>query len=72
MKAILEFNLPEDQNEFDLANNAAKLSLFAWKFQQYLRSQIKYADKPDDIDEIYEKWFEMMRTDDIDLESLVL
>lgn len=31
MKAIIEYNLPEDQNEFNLANRAKDLFCFAWE-----------------------------------------
>jgi hypothetical protein len=57
MKAILEFNLPEEQPEFDNAVNGAKWSLVAWKLDQWLRSQIKYS--PDDMSqEAYEAFEE--------------
>lgn len=44
MKAILEFNLPEEQVEFDLAVNGNKWSYVAWKVDQELRSKIKYSE----------------------------
>ena len=44
MKAILEFNLPEEQTEFDLAVNGNKWSFVAWKIDQELRSKIKYSE----------------------------
>lgn len=53
MKAILEFNLPDDQVDFEEAVNGAKWKLFAWEFDQWLRSQTKYA--PDSQDENYTK-----------------
>ena len=43
MKAILEFNLPEDQLEFDLMSKASKWYSLAWELDQHLRSQTKYA-----------------------------
>jgi hypothetical protein len=43
MKAILEFNLPEDQPEFNDAVNGGKWSFAMWKVDQELRSQTKYA-----------------------------
>ena len=46
MKAILEFNLPEDQIDFDLAVNAAKAQATLWEMDQWLRAQYKYM--PDD------------------------
>ena len=44
MKAILKFNLPEEQPEFDLAVNGNKWSFVAWKIDQELRSKIKYSE----------------------------
>lgn len=43
MKATLEFNLPEDQNEFILATKAADLQSVLWEMKQWLRSQTKHA-----------------------------
>jgi len=42
MKAILKFKLPDEQSEFDLANNAGKMYSILWDFDQWLRSEIKY------------------------------
>lgn len=44
MEAILKFNLPEEQTEFDLAVNGNKWSFVAWKVDQELRSKIKYSE----------------------------
>lgn len=44
MKAILEFDLPEEQVEFNLAVNGNKWSFVAWKVDQELRSKIKYSE----------------------------
>jgi len=45
MKAILEFDLPEEQPEFDNAVNGGKWSIVAWELDQHLRSQLKHNDK---------------------------
>jgi hypothetical protein len=42
MKAILEFNLPEDSVEYELANNAEKMHSVLWEMDQWLRAQYKY------------------------------
>ena len=42
MKAILEFNLPEDHTEFEFANNGAKMYSVLWEMDQWLRTQYKY------------------------------
>jgi len=49
MQAILKFNLPEDSQEFELANNGAKMHNVLWEMDQWLRSNTKYA--PDTMSE---------------------
>ena len=53
MKGKLEFNLPEDQLEFDLMSKASKWYSLAWELDQHLRSQTKYA--PDTMPDEYYK-----------------
>jgi hypothetical protein len=43
MKAILEFNLPEDQTEYQIASDASKMFSALWDMKQYLRNKIKYS-----------------------------
>ena len=45
MKAIIEFNLPEDRHEFQLATKATELSIIIDKIRNKLRSDIKYNEK---------------------------
>jgi len=42
MKGILEFDLRDDQKEFETAINADKYKSVIWELDQYLRSEIKY------------------------------
>ena len=42
MKAILEFNLPEDKDEYDFANNGINYYSALVEFDQWLRSEYKY------------------------------
>ena len=42
MKAILEFNLPEDQPEFNNAIKGGDWKHVCWEMDQYLRKHIKY------------------------------
>jgi len=49
MKAILEFNLPEDNIEYELVNNAGKMHSVLWDMDQWLRGQTKHA--PDTMSE---------------------
>jgi len=41
-EAILKFNLPEEQLEFEQAVNASKYTSILWDLDQYLRNQVKY------------------------------
>jgi hypothetical protein len=42
MKAILEFNLPEDKREYEMANQAADMVAAIGHFEDRLRSYLKY------------------------------
>ena len=43
MKAILEFDLNEDQADFETAVQAPRMRLVLWELDQWLRSNTKYA-----------------------------
>lgn len=43
-KAILEFNLPEDENEFIFAKNGIKYSIVLDDLDNWLRGKTKYED----------------------------
>ena len=42
MKAILEFNLPEDQDDFNYATNGFNYYMALYEMDQWLRSEYKY------------------------------
>ena len=42
MKAILEFNLPEERQDFDFATQGSDWWNVCWGMDQWLRGQIKY------------------------------
>ena len=44
MKAILEFNLPEDEEQFNAANKGMDWALLTWDIDQLLRKKLKYSD----------------------------
>jgi hypothetical protein len=59
MKAILEFDLPEEQDDHKLAVNAGKYYSVLWELDQYMRNQIKYATA--DTPELYSEAIQMVR-----------
>jgi hypothetical protein len=60
MKAILEFNLPEDQEEFDAASKAWKYRAAVSQVDRYLRDQLKY--NSDNLQDNEYKLLEALRT----------
>ena len=42
MKAILEFELPDDKTEFDTASKAMDWAILAWDMEQFIRNKLKY------------------------------
>jgi len=44
MKATIEFNLPEDENEFEYATKGSEMFLILWNVKQEYRKLMKYHD----------------------------
>jgi len=49
MKAILEFNLPEDKEEFDAASKGMEWALLVLHIDQFIRNKIKYEQDRDEV-----------------------
>ena len=64
MKAILEFDLPEDREEWEMARRSEDIYLALWDTFTYLRGQYKHSDPEmfpaDDIDKIYARFREIL------------
>lgn len=70
MKAILEFNLPEEQDEFNYACNGLKYCSALSNIDSFLRSKIKYDETlTDEQYKVYEdvrtKLWEILNDDNI-------
>ena len=76
MKAILEFNLPEDNQEFTLATNCLNFWNVLCDLDQSLRSKTKYApddlpqDKYDAYQEIRDELHELMSDHNVNLDMV--
>jgi hypothetical protein len=46
MNAVLKFDLPEENENFQAALNGHKYKSAIWDFDQLLRSEMKYKDLP--------------------------
>jgi len=58
MKAILEFNLPEDQDNFELATKGGKWYSVVWEMDQWLRTQYKYMPDAEYSEDKYNAYYE--------------
>ena len=72
MKAILEFNLPEDQPEFNNAIKGGDWKHVCWQIDQYLRKEIKYNDDNSDyktkvLEEVRDELYGFMNENNVDL-----
>jgi REP element-mobilizing transposase RayT len=64
MKAIFEFNLPEDQVEYEVMSQSMKTKSFLWQFSQQLRNWQKYGhdftDSSDALDTIRKEFYRLI------------
>lgn len=77
MKALLKFNLPEDNMEHLLAVNASKIAMQTWDFLHNSHREYKHDDKiSEDFYEGYrkaqEKLLDMLLEEGIDLDKLIV
>jgi len=73
MKATLEFNLPEDQHEFDLAIQGSNMYSALWDISQELRKLWKYEELSDEewkmVERIRDKFYEILGDNQINLDK---
>ena len=71
MKAILEFNLPEDKDQFTLANRGMDYWSALWDLQQEIRKHYKYDEKEETTWEtVQNMFFEILGDRSIDLDEI--
>ena len=61
MKAIREFNLPEEQEEYEMYQNAGKYYCILNDMYQELRGKVKYAQIEGDTLEAYNDMYEFLQ-----------
>jgi hypothetical protein len=73
MKAVLKFNLPEDQVEFDFAMQGSKMYSALWDISQELRTLWKYEELGDEewkmVERIRDKFYEILDENQIKLDK---
>lgn len=72
MIATLQFNLPEDQHEYEVAVQAPKVQSFLWDFSNQLRSWYKYhhdfKDADDALEKIREEFYNLLNQHNINID----
>lgn len=66
MKAILEFDLPEDADQHRMHLNAGKYHAIIWEYLSALRSKIKYGEEKGSFEEARNILWDLIREEDID------
>jgi hypothetical protein len=75
MKAILEFNLPEEKQEFDFATQGSDWWNVCWQMDQWLRGQTKHSpdSMSDDtykaLEECRDKLRELITNNGLDIDQ---
>ena len=67
MKATLEFNLPEEQEDFNHATNGFNYYMALVEMDQWLRAEYKYNDK-EEMYEVREKLRQIIFENNVKLE----
>jgi hypothetical protein len=66
MKAVLEFNLPEDEESFEYAKNGISYSIVIDELDNWLRAKYKYENQETiTIEEVRDKLAELMNERDL-------
>ena len=69
MKATIEFNLPEDQNNYKWATNGYNYFSVLYNFREYLRNKLKHEDLSDDrifvVEQIQSDFLQMLYDEEV-------
>lgn len=72
MRAKFEFDLPEDQHEFDVMNQASKTQRFLWEYSEQLRTWQKYGHQFQDanhaVEQIREEFYRLLNNYEINID----
>jgi uncharacterized NAD(P)/FAD-binding protein YdhS len=72
MKAKFEFDLPEDQQEYNIMNQAYKMHRFLQQFSEELRTWEKYGheftDAQDAVSKIREEFYKILNNYQVNLD----
>lgn len=74
MQGVLKFDLPKDDNNYMIAVHAMDFALSCWDMDQFLRTQLKYGNKFETVDDALEKvreqLYKIMNEHNVSLEMI--
>jgi len=72
MKATFEFDLPEDQREYEIMSKSLKTQSFLWEFSEQLRAWYKYhhdfKDANDALSKIREEFYRLLNIHKVNID----
>lgn len=72
MKATFEFNLPQDQRQYEVMNQALKMQSFLWEFSEQLRAWYKYdnvfTDANDAVSKIRDEFYRLLNNYEVNID----
>jgi hypothetical protein len=73
MKATIEFDLPEEIDDYKIYNMAREMHSMIWDFSQHMRSESKWNESLTDdqdkyLDVLREKFYDLVNEYNIDLD----
>lgn len=72
MKATFEFDLPEDQHEYDIMNQAIRMQRVMWDLSEALRTWEKYGndfkDARDAVVKIREEFYRILNNYEVNID----
>lgn len=72
MLVKFEFNLPEDQREYEVMSQSQRTQTFLWEFSQQLRSWYKYGhefkDADDAVNKIREEFYHLLNQNEVNID----
>ena len=63
MKTILEFELPEDREEYVAASRGMEWALLVWHIDEFIRNKIKYEQDRDGVLQLVRNELNFQRTE---------
>jgi len=71
-KVTIEFNLPEEERDYEVSSQANKMQTFLWDFSQQLRAWYKYGhqfkDADDAVSQIRDEFYRLINENQVNVD----